>query len=73
VNIGSGRETSIKDLAESICRLMGFTGTIRWDAAKPDGQPRRLLDTSRAKSAFGFTARTSLEDGLKKTIEWYRK
>jgi GDP-L-fucose synthase len=73
VNIGSGRETSIRELAETICRLMHFEGAIRWDASKPDGQPRRWLDTSRAHQAFGFTARTSLEDGLRNTIEWYVK
>jgi GDP-L-fucose synthase len=71
VNIGSGRETTIRELAETICRLMRFPGEIRWDASKPDGQPRRCLDTSRAYQAFGFTARTSLEDGLRDTIEWY--
>lgn len=73
VNIGSGRETSIRDLAETVCRLMRFEGAIRWDASKPDGQPRRWLDTSRAHQAFGFSARTSLEDGLRNTIEWYLK
>ena len=71
VNIGSGRETSIRELAEAICRLMRFEGAIRWDASQPDGQPRRWLDTSRAHQAFGFSARTSLEDGLRNTIEWY--
>ena len=73
VNIGSGRETSIRDLVETVCRLMRFEGAIRWDASKPDGQPRRWLDTSRAHQAFGFSARTSLEDGLRNTIEWYLK
>ena len=73
VNIGSGREISIRDLAETICRHMRFEGAIRWDASKPDGQPRRWLDTSRAQQAFGFSARTSLEDGLRNTIEWYLK
>ena len=72
VNIGSGRETTIKELVETICRLMRFTGDIRWQASQPDGQPRRSLDTSRAREAFGFTARTPLEDGLAKTIAWYR-
>ena len=71
VNIGSGRETTIRELAETICRLMQFKGDIRWDASKPDGQPRRWLDTSRAQQAFGFSARTPLEDGLRQTIEWY--
>lgn len=73
VNIGSGRETSIRELAETICRLMGFQGVIRWNTSKPDGQPRRWLDTSRAQQRFGFSSRTSLEDGLRKTIEWFRK
>ncbi|MDQ4145741.1 MAG: GDP-L-fucose synthase [Actinomycetota bacterium] len=72
INLGSGQEISIKDLAELIARLSGFEGSLRWDASKPDGQPRRRLDTSRAQKAFGFQARVSLEDGLGKTIEWYR-
>jgi GDP-L-fucose synthase len=71
VNIGSGMEISIKDLAELICKLMDFKGEIRWDTSKPDGQPRRRLDVSRAQKEFGFTAKTSFEQGLKKTIEWY--
>ena len=58
---------------ELIGRLMGFEGEIRWDPEKPDGQPRRCLDTSRAERLFGFRARTSFEDGLKRTIDWYRK
>lgn len=73
VNTGSGMEISIKDLTETICRLMDFKGEIRWDRAKPDGQPRRMLDTSRAEKEFGFKAKTNLEDGLKHTIEWYKK
>ncbi len=71
VNIGSGREISIKDLVTLIARLTGFTGEIRWDPTKPDGQPRRCLDTTRAERAFGFHAGTSLEDGLRQTIAWY--
>lgn len=71
VNLGSGREVAIKELAEMIARLSGFTGSLRWDASKPDGQPRRGLDTTRAEKEFGFTAKTSLEDGLAATIEWY--
>jgi GDP-L-fucose synthase len=71
VNLGSGREISIKKSIEIICRLTGFEGEIRWDTTKPDGQPRRCLDVSRAKEEFGFEAKTSFEDGLKKTIEWY--
>ncbi len=72
VNIGSGRETTIQDLVRTICRLMKFEGAVRWDASKPDGQPRRWLDTSRAHAAFGFTAQTPLEEGLGKTIEWFQ-
>jgi GDP-L-fucose synthase len=71
VNIGAGREISIRDLAELICRVCRFEGSIRWDASKPDGQPRRCLDTSRAEAEFGFRAATSLEDGLRETAKWY--
>jgi GDP-L-fucose synthase len=71
VNLGSGEEISIKDLVGLICRLMDFEGEIRWDATKPDGQPRRRLDTSRAEREFGFRAKTDFETGLKKTITWY--
>ena len=71
VNLGSGMEISIKDLAETLCRLMDFKGEIRWDASKPDGQPRRKLDTSRAKKEFGFVAQTPFEEGLKNTINWF--
>jgi GDP-L-fucose synthase len=56
-----------------IAKLTGFTGEIRWDPSKPDGQPRRCLDTSRAQKEFGFTAKTSFEVGLKQTVEWYKK
>jgi len=73
VNLGTDIEISIKELAELICRLMDFKGEIRWDTTQPDGQPRRRLDTSRAEKEFGFIATTTLEDGLKKTIEWYLK
>jgi len=73
VNLGSGSEISIKDLTELICRLMDFHGRIRWDTSKPDGQPRRMLDVSRAEREFGFHAKTDLETGLKKTIDWYTK
>jgi len=73
VNLGAGREISIKDLGELICRLSGFQGRIEWDTSKPDGQPRRCLDTRRAKREFGFEARTPFEAGLKETIEWYEK
>jgi GDP-L-fucose synthase len=71
VNLGNGREVVIKDLVETIARLSGFTGEIKWQASKPDGQPRRQLDTSRAYEKFGFQAKTSFEDGLRKTIEWF--
>ncbi|MEA2434640.1 MAG: GDP-L-fucose synthase [Actinomycetota bacterium] len=72
VNLGSGREISIKELAEVIASLSGFEGELVWDASKPDGQPRRQLDTSKAKELFGFEAKTALEDGLRTTIDWYR-
>ena len=71
VNIGSGSEISIRDLAQLISRLADFHGEIVWDVTKPDGQPRRMLDTSRAYEEFGFRAKTSLTEGLKKTIDWY--
>jgi len=71
-NLGSGQEISIKELAEMIARLTEFKGEIVWDTTKPNGQPRRALDTSRAEKFFGFRAQTSLEEGLRKTIEWYR-
>jgi GDP-L-fucose synthase len=71
VNIGSGQEISIRDLAATIARLAGFEGAIRWDKSQPNGQPRRCLDTSRARERFGFQARTSLETGLRRTIDWY--
>jgi len=71
VNIGAGREISIKALAEQIADLTGFKGQITWDKSKPNGQPRRCLDTSRARQRFGFSAKTDFSDGLKKTIDWY--
>ncbi|SFI88362.1 MULTISPECIES: GDP-L-fucose synthase [unclassified Bacillus (in: firmicutes)] len=71
VNIGTGTEISIKDLVELIAAQTGFEGQIRWDSQKPDGQPRRCLDIQRAKECFGFEAKVSLEEGLKKTIDWY--
>lgn len=73
VNLGSGKEISIKDLAELVCRLMDFKGEIRWDTSRPDGQPRRMLDVSRAEKEFGFRAKTDFEEGLRKTIDWYFK
>ena len=71
VNLGSAYEISIKDLTETIARLTGFEGEIRWDASKPNGQPRRKLDVALAEKEFGFKSTTSFEDGLKKTIAWY--
>lgn len=71
VNLGSGREVVIRDLLETIKNLSGFNGETRWRSDRPDGQPRRQLDTSRALEKFGFRAETSLEEGLKRTIEWY--
>ena len=68
-----GFEISIKDLVELIAKLDGFKGKVIWDTSKPDGQPRRMLDTSKAKKEFGFRAKTSFEEGLRKTITWYRK
>jgi GDP-L-fucose synthase len=73
VNVGAGFEISIKDLAEKIRSLSGFGGGIVWDESKPDGQPRRSLDTSRAEREFGFRARIPFDEGLRETIEWYRK
>jgi len=73
VNIGSGREVTIKKLAHLIKRLTGYKGRIVWDTSRPAGQPRRRLDTSRARRTLGFTARVDLETGLKRTIRWYKK
>ena len=73
VNLGAGFEISIKELAELICELAGFDGVIEWDTSKPDGQPRRCLDTSRAKKEFGFEARSGFKEGLRRTIDWYRR
>lgn len=71
VNLGSGTEVKIADLAQQIARLAGYTGRILWDARYPDGPPRRVLDTSRAQREFGFRARRSLQDGLRETLEWH--
>ena len=73
VNLGAGREITIRDLTNLIAKLAGFKGEIRWDPSKPDGQPRRCLDTTKAEKLFGFKARIHLEDGLAQTIDWYRK
>jgi len=72
VNLGAGFEITMRDLAELLQRLSGFPGELRFDPSKPDGQPRRCLDTARAEASFGFKARVSFEEGLKRTIEWYR-
>lgn len=72
VNLGTNTEISIKDLVETICEVMEFAGEIVWETDKPNGQPRRCLDTTRAKEAFGFVAETDFRQGLKNTIEWYR-
>lgn len=73
VNLGAGFEISIRNLADKIKKLVGFNGEVVWDASKPDGQPRRMLETSRAKREFGFVAKTDFEDGLKETLNWYLK
>ncbi len=73
VNLGAGFEISIKDLVKLIVKLTGFKGKIVWDSSKPDGQPRRRLDTTKAEREFGFKAKTAFEDGLKKTVEWYEE
>jgi len=73
VNLGSGMEISIKDLVELIARLTGFSGKLVWDTSKPNGQPRRLLDTEKAQEYFGFRAQTTFEEGLRQTIAWYRE
>jgi len=73
VNLGVGFEISIRDLVKLIAKLTGFKGKIVWDKTKPDGQPRRCLDTSRAAKEFGFKAKTQFEEGLKKTIQWYKR
>ncbi len=71
INLGVGQEITIRELTELIARLVGFDGEIRWDPTKPDGQPRRALDTSRAREKLGFTAATDFEAGLRETIAWY--
>jgi GDP-L-fucose synthase len=71
VNIGAGFEITIKQLSEKIAKLTGFSGELRWDSSKPDGQPRRCLDVSRAKKYFGFEAKTPFDEGLKATVDWY--
>jgi GDP-L-fucose synthase len=73
INLGVGREITIRALATLIGRMTGFPGEIRWDASKPDGQPRRALDTSRAAERLGFVARTSFDEGLRRTVDWYEE
>jgi len=73
INLGTGFEISIKDLVEILVEITGFRGSIMWDTTKPDGQPRRCLDTSKAEKEFGFKAKIKFEEGLKKTIDWYKK
>jgi GDP-L-fucose synthase len=73
INLGSGREITIRELTELIAHLSGFKGRIEWDSTKPDGQPRRQLDVTRARESIGFVARTNLEEGLARTIEWFSR
>jgi GDP-L-fucose synthase len=73
VNLGSGYEISIKDLAEMVCRMTGFQGKLVWDTTKPNGQPRRGLDVSRAKATFGWSAQVPFEEGMRRTIEWFKQ
>lgn len=73
VNLGSGMEISIKDLTQAIARHVGFRGEIQWDTTKPNGQPRRRLDVSRAEREFSFKAQTNFDEGLRQTVEWYRQ
>jgi GDP-L-fucose synthase len=73
VNVGSGEEVAIADLAALVARTVGYRGRIRFDASKPDGQPRRRLDTSRARERMGFRARVPLAEGLERTVAWYRE
>ncbi len=73
INIGTGKEITISKLIKTICTLMDFKGSIKWDTSRPNGQHCRCLDVSRAKREFGFEAKTDFEEGLKKTIDWYLK
>jgi GDP-L-fucose synthase len=70
--VGAGFEISMRELAEKIAKLTGYSGRLRWDTSRPNGQPRRMLDTTRARERFGFTAKTTLDDGLARTIAWYK-
>jgi nucleoside-diphosphate-sugar epimerase len=73
VNLGTGVEISIRDLAATVAEVTGFEGTIEWDVSMPNGQPRRRLDASRARERFGFEAQTELHAGLERTVAWYRE
>ena len=73
VNLGTNHEITIRDLATKIAQLVGYDGQVVWDTSQPDGQLRRCLDTSRAAEQFGFQARTSLDDGLRQTVHWWRQ
>jgi GDP-L-fucose synthase len=73
INLGTGREISMADLAAKVAAATGFRGRIAWDASRPDGQPRRVLDTSRARERLGWAARTPLDEGLAGTVAWYRE
>jgi GDP-L-fucose synthase len=73
VNLGAGMEITIKHLVDTLCKLMGYTGEVRWDTTKPDGQPRHCLDVSRAEKEFGFKAKTDFEEGLHRTVAWYEQ
>ena len=72
MNLGSGREISIADLARLLCEMIGYRGEVVWDTSRPNGQLRRRVDTSRAARAFGFSASVDLEEGLRRTLDWYR-
>ena len=72
INLGTGIETSIADLTNIIAQAVGYEGEVEWDISKPDGQPKRYLDVSRAKELLGFEAKISLKDGIQETVEWYR-
>jgi GDP-L-fucose synthase len=73
VNLGSGYEISIKDLSEMVCRMTGFQGKLIWDTTKPNGQPRRGLDVSRAKEYFGWSAQVPFDEGMRRTIDWFKQ
>src|SRR5690606_38952405 len=72
VNLGTGREITIRELVAMLQELVGYRGEVVWDPSQPDGQPRRCLDTTRAKERFGFEARIGLEEGLRRTVDWWR-